>query len=99
LHAGEGQAYVTPDARHDQVLATRVFDRGYELRDVAGLVAKTLGNSQRVLVVSPAFLDHDGRPESPADLSKFDTVASTDDMFDDGARWILTNPDNRTKHY
>src|SRR5713101_5161797 len=34
-----------------------------EIEDVAGLVAKTLGTSQRVLVVSPAFLDHSGRPE------------------------------------
>jgi DNA-binding transcriptional LysR family regulator len=33
------------------------------IEDVAGLVAKTLGHSQRVLVVSPAFLDQYGRPE------------------------------------
>ena len=68
------------------------------IEDVAGLVAKTLGNSQRVLVVSPAFLDHYGRPENPADLPKFNTVASTDDIFDGGARWNLTNLDNRTQH-
>jgi DNA-binding transcriptional LysR family regulator len=37
------------------------------IEDVAGLVAKTLGNSQRVLVVSPAFLERYGRPENPAD--------------------------------
>ena len=55
------------------------------IEDVAGLVAKTLGNSQRVLVVSPAFLDHYGRPENPADLPKFATVASIDDIFDRGA--------------
>src|SRR5215831_5131534 len=30
------------------------------IEDVAGLVAKTLGHSQRVLVGSPAFLDHYG---------------------------------------
>src|SRR6266576_3048678 len=52
------------------------------IEDVAGLVAKTLGNSQRVLVVSPAFLEQYGRPESPAELPKFDTVTSTDDVFD-----------------
>jgi DNA-binding transcriptional LysR family regulator len=68
------------------------------IEDVAGLVAKTLGNSQRVLVVSPAFLDHYGHPENPADLPKFNTVASTDDIFDGGARWNLTNVDNRTQH-
>jgi DNA-binding transcriptional LysR family regulator len=37
------------------------------------------------------------RPENPSDLPKFDTVASTDDTFDDGARWNLTNRENRTQ--
>jgi DNA-binding transcriptional LysR family regulator len=68
------------------------------IEDVAGLVAKTLGNSQRALVVSPAFLSQYGRPESPADLPKFNTVASTDDIFDGGARWNLTSLDHRTEH-
>jgi DNA-binding transcriptional LysR family regulator len=68
------------------------------IEDVAGLVAKTLGNSQRVLVVSPAFLERHGHPENPAELPKFDTVASTDDVFDGGARWKLTNLDGRTQH-
>jgi len=68
------------------------------IEDVAGLVAKTLGHSQRVLVVSPSFLDHHGRPETPADLAKAGTVASTDDIFDGGARWKLTNRDDRTQH-
>ncbi len=68
------------------------------IEDVAGLVAKTLGNSQRVLVVSPAFLERYGRPENPAGLPKFDTVTSTDDVFDGGARWNLTNPESRTQH-
>jgi DNA-binding transcriptional LysR family regulator len=69
-----------------------------EIEDVAGLVAKTLGNSQRVLVVSPTFLDRYGRPETPADLPKFDTVASIDDVFDSGARWNLTNLDELAAH-
>ena len=68
------------------------------IEDVAGLVAKTLGNSQRVLVVSPAFLDQYGRPKNPAELPKLDTVASTDDIFDGGARWNLTDSHNRTQH-
>jgi DNA-binding transcriptional LysR family regulator len=66
------------------------------IEDVAGLVAKTLGHSQRVLVVSPAFLEQFGRPENPADLRKFDTVASVDDIFDSGARWNLLHLDERT---
>src|SRR5580700_11984227 len=68
------------------------------IEDAAGLVAKTLGSSQRILVVSPAFLDRCGRPENPADLPKFDTVASIDDIFDSGARWNLINLDKRTAH-
>jgi DNA-binding transcriptional LysR family regulator len=67
------------------------------IEDVAGLVAKTLGNSQRVLVVSPAFLERYGRPENPAELPKVDTVASTDDVLGGGARWSLTNLDSRSQ--
>jgi DNA-binding transcriptional LysR family regulator len=67
------------------------------IEDVAGLVAKTLGKSQRVLVVSPTFLDQYGHPENPADLPKFATVASIDDIFDGGARWNLTNLANRAQ--
>lgn len=48
------------------------------VEDVAGLVAKTLGNSQRVLVVSPAFLDRYGRPKSqPTCRSSIRLPAST----------------------
>jgi DNA-binding transcriptional LysR family regulator len=43
-------------------IAIRALPR---IEDVAGLVAKTLGHSQRVLVVSPAFLERHGRPEDP----------------------------------
>ena len=68
------------------------------IEDAAGLVAKTLGHSQRVLVVSPAFLGHHGRPQTPAELPRFDTVASTDDVFDGGARWNLTSLDGRAQH-
>jgi DNA-binding transcriptional LysR family regulator len=67
------------------------------IEDVAGLVAKTLGNSKRVLVVSPTFLERYGQPETPADLPKFATVSSTDDIFDRGARWNLTNLDNQAQ--
>jgi DNA-binding transcriptional LysR family regulator len=46
-----------------------------------------------MLVVSPAFLHQYGRPESPADQPKFDAVASTDDVFEGGARGNLTDAD------
>jgi DNA-binding transcriptional LysR family regulator len=93
--------FVEPTDRTVNVIEER-FDIAIrakpEIEDVAGLVAKTLGMSQRVLVASPAFLDHYGRPESPADLPRFNTVASTDDIFDDGARWNVTNLGTRTQH-
>jgi DNA-binding transcriptional LysR family regulator len=92
--------FVEPTDRTVNVIEER-FDIAIrakpEIEDVAGLVAKTLGTSQRVLVVSPAFLDQYGRPERPADLPRFTTVASTDDIFDDGARWNLMNLETRTQ--
>lgn len=65
--------------------------------DVSGLVAKTLRRSQRVLVVSPAFLTRHGHPTHPEGLPAFDTVASVDDVFDAGARWHLTGPGGLTQ--
>jgi hypothetical protein len=50
------------------------------------------------MVASPDSLGRYGRPKNPADLPNFETVASADDIFDGGARWNLTNPDNRTQH-
>jgi DNA-binding transcriptional LysR family regulator len=92
--------FVEPTDRSVNVIEER-FDIAIRakpvIEDVAGLVAKTLGNSQRVLVVSPAFLDRYGRPQNPADLARFDTVASIDDTFDGGARWNLSNLAARTE--
>ena len=92
--------FVEPTDRTVNVIEER-FDIAIRakpvIEDVAGLVAKTLGNSQRVMVASRAFLDRYRRPENPADLPTLNTVASTDDIFDGGARWTLTNLDNRTQ--
>jgi DNA-binding transcriptional LysR family regulator len=68
------------------------------IENVSGLVARTFGSSRRVLVVGPAFLDRTGRPASARELPGLDTVASTDDVFEGGARWTLTNNDGRTEH-
>jgi DNA-binding transcriptional LysR family regulator len=93
--------FVEPTDRTVNVIEER-FDIAIrakpEIEDVAGLVAKTLGTSQRVLVVSPAFLARYGRPDNPADLPRFNTVASTDDIFDNGARWNLTSRGTHTQH-
>jgi DNA-binding transcriptional LysR family regulator len=50
-----------------------------------------------VHISSVPFLDQYGHPENPADLPKFATVTSIDDIFDDGARWNLKNRDNRAQ--
>jgi DNA-binding transcriptional LysR family regulator len=93
--------FVEPTDRTVNVIEER-FDIAIRakpvIEDVAGLVAKTLGQAQRVLVVSSAFLDHYGCPHDPAELPEFNTAASSDDIFDGGARWTLTSLDNRTQH-
>lgn len=65
------------------------------IENVAGLVARILSHSARVMVVSPAFLRRFGYPKNPADLRRFATVASIDDAFDGGARWALINNTER----
>src|SRR5207244_11858106 len=62
-----------------------------------GLLTKTHGTSQPMLVLSPAFPRHNAHPEHPADSPKFNTAASTDNIFDRGARWSLTRLDSRTQ--
>jgi DNA-binding transcriptional LysR family regulator len=93
--------FVEPTDRTVNVIEER-FDIAIRakpvIEDVAGLVAKSLGQSQRVLVVSSAFLDRYGCPHDPAELPKFNTAASSDDIIDGGARWTLTSLDNRTQH-
>src|SRR5579862_3351564 len=58
--------FVEPTDRPVNVIEER-FDIAIRakpvIEDVAGLVAKTLGQSQRVLVASPAFLERHGRPD------------------------------------
>jgi DNA-binding transcriptional LysR family regulator len=71
--------------------ATRQID------DTAGLVARTLGEARRILIASPAFLDRFGHPTGPADLARFEILASTDDVHDAGARWTLENGDGESQ--
>jgi DNA-binding transcriptional LysR family regulator len=91
--------FVEPTDRTVNVIEER-FDIAIRakpfIEDVAGLVAKALANSKRVMVVGRSFLDEHGSPDSPIDLPKFNTVASTDDVYDSGARWNLANVENQT---
>src|SRR5271154_7178623 len=47
LPGGEGGAYVNCEARHDQGLATRIFDSGHELR----IMLRADGSSGSTLVL------------------------------------------------
>ncbi|MGO4003373.1 LysR substrate-binding domain-containing protein [Pseudomonas fluorescens] len=58
--------------------------------DNSGLVARELGTARRVLVASPVFLDSFGRPESPCDIARLDTLSRPLDVSDGAARWILS---------
>lgn len=64
-----------------------------QIDDVAGLVAKVLGQARRILVASPAYLNRRGRPAAPADLAAFDTLGRMVDIQDDSARWELAGAD------
>jgi DNA-binding transcriptional LysR family regulator len=92
--------FLEPTDRTVNVIEER-FDiaiRAKPMIEDAGLIAKTLRHSERVLVASPAFLERYGHPESPAELPKFSAAASSDDISEGGARWTLTSLDSRTQH-
>lgn len=65
-----------------------------QIEDVAGLVAKKLGSARPILVASPAYLERRGRPSTPMDLPRFDTLSRAADTYDGRARWELTSPDS-----
>lgn len=59
------------------------------------LVMKTLGESAQLLAGSPSLLDRVGRPHSPADLTRFESLS-----FNLGSAervWRLTGPDATTQ--
>jgi DNA-binding transcriptional LysR family regulator len=75
--------FLEPTDRTVNVIDER-FDiaiRAKPMIEDAGLIAKTLRHSQRVLVASPAFLERYGHPGSPAELPNLNAAASSDDIF------------------
>jgi DNA-binding transcriptional LysR family regulator len=79
------------DERFD--MALRV---GPRIEDAEGLVARELGRARRILVASPTFLSRFGRPEHPAQLTKFETISSIGDVHDGRARWTLSGTDGHS---
>lgn len=47
----------------------------FKLDTDADLVVRTFGNSKSLLVASPKYLAERGRPETPDDLARFDTIS------------------------
>lgn len=56
----------------------------------ADLVVRSFGNSRSVLVANPKYLDAHGRPESPDDLRKLDTISISESEVQ---TWELRNAD------
>lgn len=74
------------DERFDVALRARLLPL-----ESSGLVMKILGESAQLLAGSPALLDRLGRAQSPADLTRFESLS-----FNLGAAehlWQLTGPD------
>jgi DNA-binding transcriptional LysR family regulator len=74
------------EERFDLVLRARPETDGD-----AGMVVKTLGRAQRILVASPAYLERNGRPATPAELSRFDVVSQLGDHQEGAAVWTVAN--------
>jgi LysR family transcriptional regulator, regulator for bpeEF and oprC len=51
----------------------------------SGLVARSIGVAQRVIVASPAYLDRMGRPQKPVDLSDHNCMSYS--LLGSGTRW------------
>lgn len=65
-----------------------------QLEKVEDLVAKSLGNARRILVASPAFIEANGCPEKPEDISQVATLGRQTDVYDGQVRWELTDSDS-----
>ena len=93
-----------PHVRVDMLVTNRVIDLVQEGVDVAlrvrptlddsgSLVVKSLGNTQSLLVASPALLRSHGQPASPEELPRFPTVAMS--AADGRASWHFLGPGGR----
>ena len=74
------------EERFDLVLRARPHMDGDD-----GMIVKTLGTAQRILVGSPAFLRNRGAPANPAELSRFDVVSQLSDQPDGATWWNMTD--------
>ena len=97
-----------PQVRIDMQVSNRVVDLVQEAVDVAlrvrptlddsgSLIVKNLGNSQGLLVASPAQLERQGRPHSVEDLRRLSTVAMS--AADGRASWLLLGPGGREHEF
>jgi DNA-binding transcriptional LysR family regulator len=97
-----------PKVRIDMQVSNRVVDLVQEGIDVAlrvrptlddsgSLIVKNLGNSQSLLVASPAQLERQGRPHSVEDLQRLATVAMS--AADGRASWLLLGPGGREHEF
>ncbi len=60
-----------------------------KIDDAAGLVARELGQARQILVASPVYLAHFGRPQQLADLAKLQIISGLAELQDRVAYWTL----------
>lgn len=72
------------EERFDLALRSRA-----KIEETAGLVAKSLGTSRKILVASPRYLDRVGRPATAHALSGLETLSRPGDIHDGVGRWLL----------
>ena len=98
-----------PGLQIDAVFTDRVVDMMSEGFDLAirigtprgaSLIRRKIAPSRAVLVASPAYLEREGLPRTPADLTAhncIDYAGAGDWRFRTGRRWILVRPGGRLR--
>jgi DNA-binding transcriptional LysR family regulator len=75
------------EERFDLVLMARP-----SLNAMVGVVVRSVGSARRILAASPDFLNANGRPSGPNEITSFATLGRSVDVRDGQARWELSSP-------
>ncbi|SOC16001.1 LysR family transcriptional regulator [Rhodobacter maris] len=77
-------------------LASEGIDVAFRIgrSDMLSLKTRKLGSFQSLIVASPEYLSRAGRPETPADLARFDCIVDTNRRRP--RRWDLHRPEGET---
>lgn len=62
-----------------------------DVEDSSGLVARELGRARRILVANTEFIDRNGDPKTPEELTSYGVISSISDIHEGVARWNLSS--------